>query len=127
MKPEFLKNLGNYDGIVIMATGLGQVASNPFGDKTVRSLLPPIKDIIGSGTHVVMAPQTIFGRLNLNVYSTGRLLDEAGVIGDNCDWTPETAYTKLCWVLGHTKNPKKVREEMLTNMVGEISERSTVE
>ena len=63
----------------------------------------------------------------MNIYSTGRVLLDAGVIGNECDWTPETAYVKLCWVLGHTKNMKKIKEEMLTNIVGEISERSIFE
>jgi glutamyl-tRNA(Gln) amidotransferase subunit D len=89
--------------------------------------LPAIKNLIGSGIPVVIAPQTIFGRLNLNVYSAGRLLDEAGVIGDGCDWTPETALVKLMWVLGHTKDMKKIKEMMLTNYAGELSKRRKVE
>ncbi|PIU82596.1 Glu-tRNA(Gln) amidotransferase GatDE subunit D, partial [Candidatus Micrarchaeota archaeon CG06_land_8_20_14_3_00_50_6] len=73
---------------------------------------------------VVMAPQTIFGRVNLNVYSAGRLLKEIGVIGDGCDFTPETALVKLMWVLGHEKKYAKVKKEMETNIAGEITERS---
>jgi glutamyl-tRNA(Gln) amidotransferase subunit D len=49
---------------------------------------------------------------------------DAGVIGDGADWTPETAYVKLCWVLGQTKDMKKVREMMMTDYAGEISMRS---
>jgi glutamyl-tRNA(Gln) amidotransferase subunit D len=40
---------------------------------------------------------------------------------------PETAYVKLGWVLGHTKNLEKVRELMLTNIAGEIAERSEID
>ena len=124
MKPTFLKKLHDYDGIVLVGTGMGHVATNPFNDKNAESLLPAIKDLIASGIPVVMAPQTIYGRLDMKVYTAGRLLTDAGVIGDGCDWLPEVAYAKLSWILGHTKNMKKVREELLTNMVGELSERS---
>ncbi len=126
MKPEFLKKLRDYDGIVIIGTGLGHVATNPFNDKNSKSLLPEIKSFTDSNIPVVMAPQTIYGRLDMKVYTAGRLLSDAGVIGDGCDWLPEVAYVKLAWVLGHTKNMKKIREEMLTNMVGELSERSVL-
>jgi glutamyl-tRNA(Gln) amidotransferase subunit D len=51
------------------------------------------------------------------------MLNEIGVIGHLCDWTPETAYVKLSWVLGQTKEMKKVKEMMHTNYCGEFSER----
>jgi glutamyl-tRNA(Gln) amidotransferase subunit D len=90
-------------------------------------LIPSIQNLIESDIPVVIAPQTFYGRLNLNVYSAGRLLNQIGVIGHGCDWTPETALVKLMWVLGHTKNMDKVREMMLKNVAGEISERTEVE
>jgi glutamyl-tRNA(Gln) amidotransferase subunit D len=71
-----------------------------------------------------MAPQTIYGRLNMNVYTAGRLLNETGVIGHLCDWTPETALVKLMIVLGRTKKMNEIREMMLANIAGEITERS---
>jgi len=40
------------------------------------------------------------------------------------DMLPETAYVKLCWVLGHTTESNKVKELMLTNIAGEITDRS---
>ena len=123
--PKFIESLSKfYDGIVIAATGLGHVPTNPFKDKLAKSIIPALKSLIDSGIPVVIAPQTIYGRINLNVYTSGRILKEIGVIGDYCDWLPEVALVKLMWVLGHTKNLKKVRELMLTNIAGEISERS---
>ncbi|MBN2478572.1 Glu-tRNA(Gln) amidotransferase subunit GatD [Candidatus Micrarchaeota archaeon] len=122
--PKILESFSDYDGIVIMGTGLGNAPTNPFEDKHARSILPNVKSLIDSGVAVVMAPQTIYGRLNLKVYSAGKVLWDIGVIGDGMDWIPETAFTKLCWVLGHTKNLKKVEELMTTNISGEISERS---
>jgi len=128
IKPEAVENIArNYDGIVIAATGLGHVPTNPSNDKLARSLVPTLKNLISSGIPVVLAPQAINGRLNLNVYSAGRLLNEIGVIGHGCDWTPETALVKLMFVTGHTKEMSKIREMMLTNIAGENSKRTEVE
>lgn len=124
IQPKLISKFSSFDGVVLLGTGLGHVPTNPFGDKHAKPVINEIKSLVDSDIPVVMAPQTIYGRLNMNVYTAGRLLLEAGVIGDGCDWTPETAFVKLSWVLGHTKNMNKVKEEMLTNMVGEISERS---
>jgi len=124
IKPKFIEALANfYDGIVILGTGLGHVPTNPFRDKFAKSILPALKSLIDSGIPVVIAPQTIFGRIDMNVYTAGRLLNEIGVIGNHCDWTPECALVKLMFVLGQTRNMKKIKELMLTNIAGEISER----
>ena len=126
IKPEFIQSLRNFDGIVIAGTGLGHVSTNPTGDKFTQSLLPTLRNLIHSNIPVVIAPQTIYGRLDMNVYEAGRMLNEIGVIGNGCDWTPETALVKLMFVLGKTKEMSKAREMMLTNYAGEISDRTEV-
>ena len=126
IKPKLIESLSDYDGVLLVGTGLGHAPTNPFGDKHARPVLPAIKGLIDSEIPVVMSSQTISGRLCMRVYAAGRLLMEAGVIGDSMDWTPEAAYTKLCWVLGQTKDMKKVRELMMTDIAGEISERSVM-
>ncbi len=103
----------NYRGIVIEGTGLGHVS---------ESLFNSVKKAIDSGIAVAMTSQTIYGRVNMNVYSTGRKLLSLGVIPCG-DMLPETAYVKLMWVLGHTKDREKVKEMMLTNYAGEIEDR----
>lgn len=123
IKPELIDKFADYDGLVLVGTGFGHIPTNPSKDKCANTLVPNIKALIDSGIPVVMSSQTIFGRINMNVYSTGRLLQEIGVIGNNADWTPETAYVKLCWVLGKEKNQKKVNEIMMKNIAGELSER----
>lgn len=126
IKPEMISSLSGYDGVVLLGTGLGHVPVNSFDDKTVKSVLPAIRGLAESGIPVVMSSQTISGRVCLRVYSTGRLLMDAGVIGDGMDWTPEAAYVKLCWALGQTKGVNKVKELMLTDMAGETSARSAM-
>jgi glutamyl-tRNA(Gln) amidotransferase subunit D len=100
------------------ATGFGHIPTNKINE---------IKELINSGIPIVIASQTLWGRVNLNVYETGRKLAQIGVIGNYCDWLPETAFTKLMWVLGHTKNMDKIRKMMLTNYAGEITDRSKPE
>ncbi|MBN2252167.1 MAG: Glu-tRNA(Gln) amidotransferase subunit GatD [Kosmotogaceae bacterium] len=128
IEPSFLEGLVDfYDGIVIAGTGLGHVSTNPSNHPLAKSLVPALETLIESGVSVVMAPQTIYGRINMNVYETGRILNDIGVIGNGCDWLPETALVKLMWVLGHTKNVEKVKEMMMKNLAGEISERTKEE
>lgn len=103
-----------YRGLVIEGTGLGH---------TSEVLFDSIKKAVDSGVAVAMTSQTLYGRVNMNVYSTGRMLLDLGVIPCR-DMLPETAYVKLMWVLGHTRDPKKVREMMLTDYAGEITNRS---
>ncbi|MEM4366588.1 MAG: Glu-tRNA(Gln) amidotransferase subunit GatD [Candidatus Anstonellales archaeon] len=119
-----VEKLSDKDGIVIAGTGLGHLPTNPFKIKGARSLLEPIKELISSGVHVFMSTQAIYGRVNLNVYTTGRLLKEAGVMGHLSDMTPETALVKLGWVLSQTKKREEVEKMMLSNLAGEMSERT---
>ena len=112
-----------YKGIIIEATGLGHVGT----EEAKYNWLPSIKSAIESGMTVCFAPQTFYGRLDPYVYAPARELQKAGVIFLS-DILPETAYVKLGWVLGHEKNPEKIRELMLKNIAGEfnpnISEKS---
>ncbi|MBW2995722.1 Glu-tRNA(Gln) amidotransferase subunit GatD [Candidatus Woesearchaeota archaeon] len=103
----------NYKGIVIAATALGHVP---------KTVLPNIKKAVDKNIPVVIASQTLYGRVHPLVYSTLRELSiKLGCIFVE-DMLPETAYVKLGYVLGKTKT--KVKEMMLTNIAGEITERS---
>ena len=126
IKPEMVSSLSKYDGVVIAGSGLGHVPANVSSDKDAAPILKEVAALISSGIPVVVAPQAIYGRINLNVYSSGRVLREAGAIGHLCDFTPEAAYVKLMWVLGREKKMENVRELMEKNISGEISTRSEI-
>ncbi len=98
-------------GIIIAGTGLGHVA---------HDLIPILHRAARDGVTIVMATQTLQGRVNMRVYDTGRDLMKAGVIGAE-DMTPETAYVKLMWVLAHTREPTEVARAMATNVAGELN------
>ena len=72
-----------------------------------------------------MTSQCLYGRVNMNVYSTGREIIDAGVIS-GMDMTPETAYVKLCWALGQSENRDEVNEIMQTNIAGEFGVKSSI-
>ena len=105
-----------YKGILIEGTGLGHVP-----DYLVDSL----KRAYDENIPVVMSSQCLYGRVNMNVYSTGRKLLESGVISSD-DMIPEVAYVKLCWVLGQTNQLDEVRKLMRTNLAGEINKTTSV-
>jgi glutamyl-tRNA(Gln) amidotransferase subunit D len=104
----------NYKGIVLEGTGLGH---------TPKSLFASIKKAIGQGVPVVMTSQCIWGRINMNVYSTGRDLLRIGVIPGE-DLLPEVAYVKLMWLLPKTSDLDELRKLMLTDYAGEITGRT---
>ncbi|NAZ27451.1 MAG: Glu-tRNA(Gln) amidotransferase subunit GatD [Thermogladius sp.] len=113
---DFLVDKG-FHGIVIEGSGLGHIANR---------LVESIKRGVENGIPIVMTSQCLFGRVNLNVYSTGRRLLEAGVIPLE-DMLPEVAYVKLSWVLANkSRDVSEVRKWMLTNLEGEISYRHTL-
>src|SRR5712691_13421724 len=110
---ELEATLAGVHGAVIAGTGLGHVS---------QDLIPILHQAVRDGVAVVMATQTLQGRVNMRVYDTGRDLMKAGVISAE-DMTPETAYVKLMWILGHTREPPEVARAMATNVAGEINPR----
>jgi glutamyl-tRNA(Gln) amidotransferase subunit D len=103
-----------YRGIIIEATGLGQINKNlwPMIDRAKK------EDII-----VGVTSQCIWGRVNLNVYSHGRELVERGAIPLK-DMHSETAYVKLKWCLGQTDDSEEAKKLLLNNIVGEFNART---
>ncbi len=114
----------NFDGLVIEGFALGQAPINHVDEFTAehKKILAAIKGL-SKKMPVVMASQSIYGRLQMNVYSTARDLQAAGVIGNLSDMTPETTFIKLAWLLSNCKKAE-VKELITKNLRGEISERT---
>jgi len=101
-------------GILLEGTGLGHVSNTCFD---------AIRNAINHNVLVALASQCIWGRVNMNVYDTGRDLLSMGVVPTD-DMFPETALVKLMWVFGQTKDTEEAKRLLQTNMAGELSPRS---
>ncbi len=115
MNPDLIKATvdAGYEGVIIAGTGLGHV-NHPIHKEIGKA--------IDQGVIFCMTVQTIWGYVHMHVYENGRKLLELGIIPLE-NMIVETAYMKLCWVMGHTKNPKEVKSMMLTPINHEITER----
>jgi glutamyl-tRNA(Gln) amidotransferase subunit D len=102
-----------YKGIVFAGTGLGHTSTYIYNS---------INRAIQEGITILMTTQTLHGFVGMDVYSTGRELQNLGVIpGKNI--LPEVGYVKLGWVLGQTQDPKEIKKLLLTNIAGEFIDR----
>lgn len=106
-----------FRGIVLEGTGLGHVS---------KVLFPAIRKAIEADIIVAMTSQCIWGRLGMTVYDTGRDLLALKVIPLE-DMLAETAFVKLMWVLGQTRNVDEAKQLLKTNIAHEFSPRTTYE
>ena len=109
----------SYRALVIAGTGLGHINSR-YKEK--------IKEMVNMGIQVIMTTDCISGWTDLDVYSTGRDLKDAGVISAG-DMIPHVALIKAMWVLDKLTGtaPEDFNSEFkrlfLTEVAGEIGER----
>ncbi|MEE9519672.1 MAG: asparaginase domain-containing protein, partial [bacterium] len=103
-----------YKGLILEGTGLGHVSTG---------LYDVIERAVEAGLYVGMTSQCIWGRLGMNVYTTGRALQRLGVepLGD---MLPETAYVKLMWALANSEDLEAAKALMRENIAGEYSDRT---
>ena len=102
-----------YEGVIIAGTGLGHV-----NHATHKAFGRAIK----KGVIFGMTVQTLWGYTQMYVYDNGRDLMDLGIIPLE-NMLVETAYMKMCWVMGHTKDREEVKKMMLTSYSHEITER----
>jgi len=115
MSPDILDSMVDrgYHGVVIIGTGLGHVGTDMF---------PALERCQEGEIPVVLVVEPLFGYIQLRVYETGRDMLARGVI-EGANMLPSAAYTKLMWVLGHTRNIEEVKRLMQTDVAGEITSR----
>jgi len=124
-KPQMFSNevdsYSNYDGLILEGTGLGHMPIVKFDKYTSENerILESLSRLC-SKIPVVMTSQTVFGRVNMNVYSPGKELQKIGVLSGE-DMLTETAYIKLAWLLSNNK--KEVKALVGKNIRGEINKR----
>ncbi len=129
LKHEIILSFKGYDGLVLEGTGLGHFPIIKTDDYTLENekVFNALKEL-SKDTLLVMSSQTIFGRVDMNVYSPGRKLLEIGVLGNYSDMTPETTLIKLWWLLSnYSKEEIRDKNLIMKNFRGEVSTRTTTE
>jgi glutamyl-tRNA(Gln) amidotransferase subunit D len=106
-----------YKGVVLEGTGLGHVSEYCF---------EVIRNAVEHNVVVAMTSQCIWGRVNMNVYDSGRDLLALGVVPLE-DMLSETAIVKLMWIFGQTKDFEEAKKLLKTNIAGEFSPRTLSE
>ena len=105
---------GGVKAIVVEGTGLGHVS---------KAVAAELRSFIRGGGMVCMTSQCINGRVDMNVYDTGRDLIQAGVLPLE-DMIAETALVKAMWALGNSSTVAKAKELMAANLAGEMTTRT---
>jgi glutamyl-tRNA(Gln) amidotransferase subunit D len=117
MSTEYLAALlgSGLRGVVFEGTGLGHINSKNI--ETVKRFIDE------DGGLVCMTSQCLWGRLDMDVYDTGRDLLKAGVVALE-DMLPETALAKLMWALANCGSAEEAKCMMQEDMAGETTRRS---
>ncbi len=120
MFAEEFKIYSKFDGLIIEGTGLGHIPIEKSDQHTSEhnKIIAEINKLTKK-IPVVMTTQTIFGSINMNVYSPGRTLIKSGVIGNQLDMITETAFIKLAFLISNY--PRKIIDMFNENIRGEIS------
>ncbi|MFH1590733.1 MAG: Glu-tRNA(Gln) amidotransferase subunit GatD [archaeon] len=114
----------DFDGLVLEITGIGQMPIIAMDEHSKEnSRIHDAIKTLAKKMPVAAAPQTIYGRVVMNVYSEGRELRSLGVVGDYSDMTPETAFIKLAFLLSN-HSADETRRLFSEDIVGEISPRT---
>ena len=101
-----------YKAIIFEGTGLGHIG---------KTMYDHVKKAKESGIFMGMTSQCIDGRVNMNVYESGRDLMEFGIIPLS-NMIPETALVKAMWALGNCTNSEDMKKLMLENIASEFSD-----
>ena len=115
MPPAFVRAAARSGAraIIFEGTGLGHVN---------REGVAELRKFVARGGLAFMTSQCINGRVDLEVYDTGRYLLHAGVLPLE-DMLSETALVKAMWALGNAPSAKKAAQLMRTDVAGEIMTR----
>lgn len=102
-------------GVVLQAFGPGDI---PLKGKAIVSM---IRGLLEQGIPTVICSQAVFGRVDLNLYETGRAARDAGAISSG-DMTWETSIVKMMILLGRGLSISAFRTQFQKNLVGELTE-----
>ena len=106
--------LGEGTRAVILETyGCGNAISRSW-------FLQLVKEAADKGKIMLNVTQCLSGNVDMDLYSTGHNLKEAGVISGH-DITTESALAKLFYLMGNYVDNERVKQLLVRNLKGEIS------
>jgi glutamyl-tRNA(Gln) amidotransferase subunit D len=108
----------DFSAVVLAGSGLGHFPCTAIDSLTEehKAIYAAIQKLAETFP-VVMSTQTLHGKINLHVYTQGRRIQEAGVLGNYSAMTPETTFMKVAHLL--SAGSKDFEKELMTNFVGE--------
>ncbi|PIZ52058.1 Glu-tRNA(Gln) amidotransferase GatDE subunit D [Candidatus Woesearchaeota archaeon CG_4_10_14_0_2_um_filter_33_13] len=121
MYHEEIEFYEKFDGLILEGTGLGHFPVEKYDPFTGENeVIYHALGKLAKKMPVVMTLQTIFGGVNMNVYTPGRMLQSVGILGNGFDITVETAFIKLAWLLSNYER-KDIKDLWSKNFRGEFS------
>lgn len=115
VEPFFSLTEKNIKGLVLQAFGPGDI---PIGEGSISHL---IKHLTEKGIPTVICSQSIYGRVDLSLYETGRAALLAGAISAH-DMTWEASVAKMMCLLGRGHSMQTFKELFQRSLSGELTE-----
>ncbi|MCK9159957.1 MAG: asparaginase [Bacteroidaceae bacterium] len=113
----------NFISSILHIPGLKAVVLRTYGSGNAPQkewFIKLIKDAIDRDIVIVNITQCQLGIVEMKRYETGMHLMGTGVIS-GYDSTPESAITKLMFLLGHELSPREIKVKMNSCLIGEIT------
>ena len=107
-------NIPNLKGVVLRTFGSGNA---PTEDWFVGLL----KDALERGIVILNVTQCSSGSVNMDLYDTGKLLSQIGIIS-GMDITTEAGITKMMYLLGQNLSKKQLKSDLFGSIRGEITQ-----